>query len=696
MFKKIKRNLVFVIVTALILQLTPFTAASVFARTNTDITFEISQLGGAYLTADTTGIEINFCRPATGLTINDITILEVNGRVTRGALRGGGTRFILDINEVAAHGEISISIRNFGAFNVVTGSLSVFVYKDTTIPLTFSASINPTSKTFDTAEVGYDNATMAQVFTITNTGTGQITGLTASLGGANFWTPGLSDTTIEPGGSVTIGVRPRNNLLPNTAPYTDTLTVTGSNGINFSVPLSFTVVEAPVYEISITPDGPIRLTAQEGYDNTAKVQVFTIKNTGTAQITNLSASLATYLIGEPVFEISAGLSATSINPGQSATVSVRPLSGILDGTYKDLLMILGNNDIGEVVELHFTVNREIVYSATLDPSYKEFAPAEEGYDNEAMAHIFTVTNTGTETITDLEAALGSTNYFWAAPLSANSIHPGETATIGIRPRNNLAPRDEPYTDTLTITGSSDISLTAQLSFTVTEIVIDHGVVVDPLNIELKVRVPYTNDELSQVITISNTGTEVITDLSAVLGKGSASDFGLDQRFRLDGKTVTSIQPGETVRISLWPRNNRVPGTDPYEDTLTIRGTFDNHVIDLAVVNLSFLVMDEEDDNSGGDNGTGDNGDNGGDNGSGDNGDNGGDNGSGDNVKLGDLNGDGVIDSADLILMLRFFTQPDTDIILAAADVNGDGEVDMADLILFLRFFVQPGIVLGPQ
>jgi uncharacterized repeat protein (TIGR02543 family) len=66
------------------------------------------------------------------------------------------------------------------------------------------------------------------------------------------------------------------------------------------------------------------------------------------------------------------------------------------------------------------------------------------------------------------------------------------------------------------------------------------------------------------------------------------------------------------------------------------------------------------------------------------------------IIYGDLNGDGVVDSADLILMLRYFAQPGTVIDLAAADVNGDGVVNNADLILLLRYFAQPGVILGPQ
>ncbi|MCL1819849.1 MAG: dockerin type I domain-containing protein [Oscillospiraceae bacterium] len=68
----------------------------------------------------------------------------------------------------------------------------------------------------------------------------------------------------------------------------------------------------------------------------------------------------------------------------------------------------------------------------------------------------------------------------------------------------------------------------------------------------------------------------------------------------------------------------------------------------------------------------------------------------DNFIYGDLNRDGVVNNADLILLLRYFAQPNIAIDIAAADVNGDGVVNNADLILLLRFFSQPGIVLGPR
>ena len=104
---------------------------------------------------------------------------------------------------------------------------------------TYTATINPTSKTFPVATAGY-GAQTTQEFTITNTGTGQITGLSAILGGSSFEiSTVLSETSINTGETAVISVRPKTGLAAGT--HTDTLTITGSNGVSLSVNLSFTV-----------------------------------------------------------------------------------------------------------------------------------------------------------------------------------------------------------------------------------------------------------------------------------------------------------------------------------------------------------------------------------------------------------------------------------------------------------------------
>ena len=79
-------------------------------------------------------------------------------------------------------------------------------------------------------------------------------------------------------------------------------------------------------------------------------QEFTITNISTETITGLTAQ-----IGGTSFEISAALSSVSITPKGTATVSVRPVTGLRYGTHTDTLTITGDNDIILTVSLSFTV-----------------------------------------------------------------------------------------------------------------------------------------------------------------------------------------------------------------------------------------------------------------------------------------------------------------------------------------------------
>lgn len=110
---------------------------------------------------------------------------------------------------------------------------------------TYTATVNPTNKTFPAATSGY-SAQTAQQFTITNIGTGQITGFSAILGGSSFEiSTVLSETSINAGETATISVRPKTGLAVGT--HTGTLTITGNNGVFLIANLSFEVTAAPTY-----------------------------------------------------------------------------------------------------------------------------------------------------------------------------------------------------------------------------------------------------------------------------------------------------------------------------------------------------------------------------------------------------------------------------------------------------------------
>ena len=109
-------------------------------------------------------------------------------------------------------------------------------------PLTYTASIDPTDHTFTSVTVGYSEQD-AQKFTITNNGSGTINCLSAQLTtGTNFEiSTALFSNTISSGFTTSLSVRPVAGLSAGT--YTDTLSITGENGVSLSTAIEFTVNE---------------------------------------------------------------------------------------------------------------------------------------------------------------------------------------------------------------------------------------------------------------------------------------------------------------------------------------------------------------------------------------------------------------------------------------------------------------------
>jgi hypothetical protein len=98
------------------------------------VSFTAVQTGGTSGTADSTGIVITFDSAVTGLTASDIIITNDTGSVTEGALSGSGTTWTIALSDVETEGDVTVSITDFGLYNVTTGAQTVAVYKDTSEP----------------------------------------------------------------------------------------------------------------------------------------------------------------------------------------------------------------------------------------------------------------------------------------------------------------------------------------------------------------------------------------------------------------------------------------------------------------------------------------------------------------------------------------------------------------------------------
>ncbi|MCL2189457.1 MAG: dockerin type I domain-containing protein [Defluviitaleaceae bacterium] len=332
----------------------------------------------------------------------------------------------------------------------------------------YHAAITPETKTFPMAQVGYNNAAMEQIFTITNTGTGTLTNLTAAMHvlptGVQFEisTP-LSTATLAPDTSATIGVRPIAGLPVGN--YFGVLEVVADNNIELVVVLEFIVSDEPVVSIAMNPLYVAFPAAQLGYDPAGMARAVVVNNNGTVNITDLTA-----VITNAYFTIDAPFVSSTLNAGESKTIYVRPVAGLTASAtpYEGTLVITGSHDVRHTVNLSFVVSDAPIIDARINPTSHVFISAQAGYNNEARSQLFVIENIGTVPITGLEALLNNAYFEINEGLSATTIPVGGSVTISVRPVNGLSARAAAYTAILRVTGDAGINVESSLSFTVTQ------------------------------------------------------------------------------------------------------------------------------------------------------------------------------------------------------------------------------------
>ena len=146
----------------------------------------------------------------------------------------------------------------------------------------YGISADPSTLDFGSATEGYSSAPAAQTVTITNTGNQTITLNQPTATDFNIGT--LSTTDLAAGGTATFTVQPKTGLT--TGSHSETLTISGSNGVSAQVALSFTVnwkynggggyiptIQKPTIEagegvkVTLSADGTVAtITVEAGYD----------------------------------------------------------------------------------------------------------------------------------------------------------------------------------------------------------------------------------------------------------------------------------------------------------------------------------------------------------------------------------------------------------------------------------------------
>ncbi|MDF2713359.1 MAG: S-layer protein [Paenibacillus sp.] len=224
--------------------------------------------------------------------------------------------------------------------------------------LTYSVGVSATEPVvFYSKLVGYTQR-LAESITLTKTGTGNISGLTAALSGVNanafefVNSPAPVLNANSP--STTISIRPKLGLAAGV--YTAAVNIAADKGVNESFDVSFTVTASPTYSVDISHQGTVTFAEQtEGYSLAeAEAESVIVARTGTGDIENLSIRLdggdnSAFLLGTSVTHL---LNDTVL----SISFLVRPKQGLTVGTYTDTVRITANNGISESFNVRFTVN----------------------------------------------------------------------------------------------------------------------------------------------------------------------------------------------------------------------------------------------------------------------------------------------------------------------------------------------------
>lgn len=281
-----------------------------------------------------------------------------------------------------------------------------------------------------------------ETFRVRNAGNLPLTGLAASFTGAhssNYSAGAFGATTLQPGESTTVdiafapsatGVRTANLLIasndPDENPFDVSLSGTGTQ--------PEIVVEQPV-GTNLT-DGVSALDFGTVLPGVPQALALTIRNTGSTALTGLEASID----GANASDYSAGaFSSTTINPGQSATLTVTltsPTTGI-----RSAALHIASNDADEnpfdLGLTGFAADPEIVVEQPAPvplvdggSSARNFGSINIGEDSML---IFTVRNVGNLPLTGLAASFAgpAASDYTAGAFGATTLQAGESTTFAV-------------------------------------------------------------------------------------------------------------------------------------------------------------------------------------------------------------------------------------------------------------------------
>ena len=301
-----------------------------------------------------------------------------------------------------------------------------------------SLEVNTGSLNFSDIEENYTQANEKLSVTVTNTGDGTVT---LKIPKSDYFevmnedgSEAVSGIKIAKGDSLMFMVQPKTGLTKGD--YSDTLIFESEEDPEVAVQVTaeVSVKEAEQEQITAVQADPESFSyddLKEGYD-TPEATTITLTNTGNTTVSLMQPYAEYFDIGE--------LSASVLEPGDSAAFTAVPVTGLKVGNYLDSIQIAqtsseGQEDVLTTIKASATVSElKKIYKLSVTPEELNFGKAKEGYSEVPEAQKVTVTNEGNTNVT-LNAPSGKN--FKIGKLSATELAPGESCTFKIRPKEGL-------------------------------------------------------------------------------------------------------------------------------------------------------------------------------------------------------------------------------------------------------------------
>lgn len=358
---------------------------------------------------------------------------------------------------------------------------------------------------FGTVISGQEDSIQAQYVTVTNTGNTTLN--FTDISPEHFMVQDISDP-MEQNSSQQLWIVPRAGIAAGE--YDDTITYTSEEGVEVSFEAKMTVEAAkddaqngngqddqktdtgntsdptaddqnkgdetpadsttdPSNDANTSDGGNNGNTTTEvtlAVDDTVAESGLTFKSTESQQITvkNNSAQAVTVAASSTgaAPAVTIDLSEQEIPAGESATFTVTPAENLVTDTpYPDNILFAdkNNSDNKIIVPVNVTIPAPAVINVTRDPKDgPDFGTLVDGYTELPAPQTITLTNEGNAdaVLSDAVSSTGAAQgQYFDITWQAQTVKSGDKAIFTIQPKINLTANATPYTETFTITDTTN-------------------------------------------------------------------------------------------------------------------------------------------------------------------------------------------------------------------------------------------------